>query len=164
MHRLILRRSRTESNRITRRDTSLPVRATPSELGTVGAMPSRITHVTIDCLDPAALSTWWQQVLGYAHSDEPSPDDDECELVDPAGDGPPLLFIRVPEGKAVKNRVHLDIAPTDRTRDDEIERVVALGAKTVDDQRRSDGTGWLVLADPEGNEFCIVRSAAERAT
>jgi hypothetical protein len=62
-----------------------------------------------------------------------------------------------------KNRLHLDLVPTDRTRDEEIERVLGLGATEVADRRNPDGTGWMVLADPEGNEFCIVRSDAERA-
>ena len=59
--------------------------------------------------------------------------------------------------------MHLDLVPTDRFRDEEIERVLALGAAEVADRRNPDGTGWMVLADPEGNEFCIVRSDAERA-
>ena len=72
------------------------------------------------------------------------------------------MFIQVSEGKQVKNRVHLDLQPTDRARDDEIERVIALGATPLHDLRNDDGSGWLVLADPEGNEFCILRSQAER--
>jgi hypothetical protein len=69
----------------------------------------------------------------------------------------------VPEPKTVKNRVHLDLVPTDRTRDQEVARVLELGATLVADHRRPDGTGWVVLADPEGNEFCVELSAAERA-
>jgi len=79
-----------------------------------------------------------------------------------AAQRPTMLFIPVPEGKTAKNRVHPDLEPTDRTRDEEVERVVALGARVTDDRRNADGTGWVVLADPEGNEFCIERSAAER--
>lgn len=82
-------------------------------------------------------------------------------IIGPDGE-PRLLFVEVPEGKQVKNRVHLDLEPTDRARDDEIERVIALGAKPLNDSRKEDGSGWLVLADPEGNEFCILRSRAER--
>jgi hypothetical protein len=74
-----------------------------------------------------------------------------------------LLFVPVPEGKTVKNRVHLDLQPVDG-RDVTVERVVALGGRVVDDRRAADGTGWVVVADPEGNELCIERSAAERGT
>ena len=62
----------------------------------------------------------------------------------------------------VKNRVHLDLRPTARSRDEEVTRLLGIGASLVDDQRQADGTGWVVLADPEGNEFCIERSARER--
>jgi predicted enzyme related to lactoylglutathione lyase len=72
-----------------------------------------------------------------------------------------VLFIKVPEGKTVKNRVHLDLSPTDRTRDEEVERLIRLGARLVDDRRHTDGSGWAVMTDPEGNEFCVVRSQAE---
>jgi hypothetical protein len=74
-----------------------------------------------------------------------------------------LLFVEVPERKQVKNRVHLDLAPAEGTRDQELARLVEVGATVVDDLRREDGPGWVVLADPEGNEFCILRSDAERA-
>ena len=67
-----------------------------------------------------------------------------------------------PEGKAVKNRIHLDLVP-DSTRDQEVERLLGIGATLVDDRRRPDGSGWVVLSDPEGNEFCVERSPAERA-
>jgi predicted enzyme related to lactoylglutathione lyase len=69
----------------------------------------------------------------------------------------------VPEPKAGKNRVHLDLQPRDRTRDEEYGRVLGLGATLLADRRRTDGGGWLVLADPEGNEFCINTSPPERA-
>jgi hypothetical protein len=73
-----------------------------------------------------------------------------------------ILFIPVPEGKTVKNRLHPDLAPVDRTRDEEVERLVAIGAAVIADRRTADGAGWVVLADPEGNEFCVERSDAER--
>lgn len=63
----------------------------------------------------------------------------------------------------VKNRVHLDLQPTDRTRDEEVERLLGLGASLVSDFRNPDGTGWALMADPEGNEFCVERSVEERA-
>ncbi len=74
-----------------------------------------------------------------------------------------LLFIQVPDAKQVKNRLHLDLKPAESTRERELERLLGLGAREVADRRRPDGSGWVVLADPEGNEFCILRSDAERA-
>ncbi len=126
-------------------------------------MTSRILTVTFDCHDPHLLGRFWAGALGYVeHPDEPNePGDPEVLLVDPRGLHPELLFLAVPEGKTAKNRLHLDLRP-DVRRDDEVERILALGATMVDDRRQPDGTGWAVLADPEGNELCIVRSAAER--
>jgi len=115
--------------------------------------------VTIDCSDAYALAGFWAQVLDSKISDDDRPGDPEA-LVDTPGGG--LLFIQVPEKKSVKNRIHLDLQPQDRTRDEEVERLLALGATLFDDQRRPDGTGWVVLTDPEGNEFCVERSKAER--
>jgi catechol 2,3-dioxygenase-like lactoylglutathione lyase family enzyme len=126
-------------------------------------MTSRIDHTTFDCHNAYALSVFWANVLGFTDvpGDPNEPGHVECMIIDPAG-GQQVLFIEVPEGKQVKNRVHFDLVPTDRSRDEEIERVLALGATSFDDRRQADGTGWLVLADPEGNEFCILRSDAER--
>jgi hypothetical protein len=73
-----------------------------------------------------------------------------------------LLFIRIPEGKVVKNRLHLDIAPMVSLRDTEVDRLVVLGAAVYDDQRQPDGSGWVTMQDPEGNEFCVVRADSER--
>jgi hypothetical protein len=79
--------------------------------------------------------------------------------------GHQLLFIEVPDEKRVKNRIHFDVQPHEGTRDEEVERVVGLGATVIDDQRDhyGPGIGWVVLKDPEGNEFCILRSDEERA-
>jgi hypothetical protein len=100
-------------------------------------------------------------VLDRPMHDDDQPGDPEAVVL--IGDGHPnLLFETVPETKAVKNRVHLDLQP-DHPRDDEVDRLVSLGATLVADHRRADGTGWATLADPEGNEFCPERSAAERA-
>lgn len=84
--------------------------------------------------------------------------------VDPprAGDG--SWFVpRIPDAKQTKNRIHFDLRPQHDSRDDELDRLLGLGAAEVADLRKPDGTGWVVLADPEGNEFCILRSAAEVA-
>jgi predicted enzyme related to lactoylglutathione lyase len=127
-------------------------------------MTARVRNITFDCADPYTLAGFWSQVTGYREDPENDnqPDDPEAFLAGPDGQ-PNLLFITVPEPKTVKNRVHLDLMPTDRTRDEEVERLLALGATLVADHRRPDGTGWAVLADPEGNELCVERSAAERA-
>ncbi|MFJ4784933.1 VOC family protein [Streptomyces sp. NPDC088794] len=120
-------------------------------------MTSAIRHVTIDCADAYAVAHFWSQVLDLPLAEEDRPGDAEA-LIEDAG----LLFVTVPERKTVKNRVHFDLQPDDRTRDEEVQRLLALGATVLDDQRTGDGEGWVVLADPEGNEFCVERSAAER--
>ncbi len=127
-------------------------------------MTSFISHTTIDCADAYTLSSWWRDVLDYVEDPEDpnEPGDEECMIF--ARDRQHrLLFIEVPEAKQVKNRIHFDLRPREGSRDDELARLVALGAKTVDDLRNPDGTGWVLLADPEGNEFCILRSEAEVA-
>jgi catechol 2,3-dioxygenase-like lactoylglutathione lyase family enzyme len=120
-------------------------------------MTSTIRHVTIDCADAYAVADFWSQVLGQPLHEEDRPGDEEA-LIEGAG----LLFVTVPETKTVKNRLHFDLQPQDRTRDEEVARILTLGASLIDDQRTGDGKGWVVLADPEGNEFCVERSSAER--
>jgi hypothetical protein len=117
--------------------------------------------LTFDCANPRLLAAFWSGVTGWP-VDEPD-DGDEIALTPPPGH-PMMLFIRVPEAKSAKNRLHLDIVPQDgATRDDETGRLRRLGATLVADHRRPDGRGWVVLADPEGNEFCVERGDAERA-
>jgi predicted enzyme related to lactoylglutathione lyase len=118
-----------------------------------------LRHVTVDCADPYDLATFWSQVTGWPVSDIDEPGDDEVLLEAPSP-VPGILFIRVPEGKTVKNRIHFDWQPTNRSRDDEVERVVALGATVHEDHRTPDGRGWVTLRDPEGNEFCIEQGAS----
>lgn len=118
---------------------------------------SAIRHTTIDCADAYGLASFWSEVLGLPMHEDDKPGDPEA-LIEGAG----LLFVTVPEAKTLKNRVHFDLQPQDRRRDEEVERLLALGATLVDDRRNPDGTGWAVLTDPEGNEFCVERSAAER--
>lgn len=127
-------------------------------------MTVRVRHITFDCADPSALTAFWSEVVGWREdpADPNLPGDTEWLLRDPTG-GPDLMFIKVPEGKIVKNRVHLDLAPTDRTRDEEVEHLLCHGATQVADHRRPDGSGWVLMADPEGNEFCVERSDGERA-
>jgi hypothetical protein len=124
-------------------------------------MASHLHSITFDSLDPYASALWWSEVLAVPMSADDNPGDPEALLRTHHGD---VLFVQVPDAKIVKNRAHLDLEPSDRSRDEEVERVMTLGAVLVDDLRHPDGTGWVVLADPEGNEFCVLRSAAERAT
>ncbi|HSA53721.1 MAG TPA: VOC family protein [Yinghuangia sp.] len=132
-------------------------------------MASVWTELVIDCAKPRELADFWRAVLEYAHLEE---DQDGDVLISDVhrtpeerreGGHPPLLFfIRVPDGpKKTKNRLHLDLTPTDRPMAAEVERVVALGAVRVD-VGQGEQEGWVVLADPEGNEFCVLRGPADR--
>jgi predicted enzyme related to lactoylglutathione lyase len=105
----------------------------------------------IDAQDPAALGRWWQEALGWVVVND---DPEEFEIRPAADRFPGLLFGTVPEPKLVKNRLHLDFRPDDRDR--EVERMLALGATRVDVGQGEES--WVVLADPEGNEFCILSS------
>src|SRR3954447_12362867 len=118
-------------------------------------MASMIYNITMDCADPWLLVHFWSDVLGLPVDPECRPGDDEVDIELPDGDGGSLIFQRVPEGKTVKNRVHLCLRPVGGRRDAEIERLLARGASMVSDLRNPDGTGWAVLGDPEGNEFCV---------
>ena len=121
-----------------------------------------IHEITFDARDPHALAAFWAALLEREIRPGDMPQDDSV-LVLPTPGQPGLLFLRVPEGKTAKNRLHFDLWPTSTKRDEQIERAIGLGAVVLDDWRRADGTGWVVFADPDGNEFCIGRSAAERA-
>ncbi|WP_202502265.1 VOC family protein [Streptomyces sp. SID5785] len=123
-------------------------------------MSSLVRHITFDCADPYTLAQFWAGVLDGSVSDEDVPGDPEA-LVSSAG--ATLLFVRVEDTKTVKNRVHLDLQPQDRTRDEEVERLLGLGAKIAGDHRRPDGRGWVTMLDPEGNELCVERGAGEIA-
>lgn len=127
-------------------------------------MVALISHTTFDARDPYAQSLFWSEILGFQQDplDPNLPGHEEC-MIHSVDGTQHLLFIQVPDEKRPKNRVHLDLKPAAGSRDQELDRLLALGAQPVDDQRRQDGTGWVVLADPEGNEFCILRSDAERS-
>ena len=129
-------------------------------------MTAYISHTSVDCRDAYQLSEWWKQVLGYVDvAEDPNEvGDEECMILRPDG-GHRILFIEVPEDKQGKNRLHFDLRPTEGTRDEELARLLELGAAEVADLRGKygAGTGWVVLADPESNEFCILRGEAEAA-
>jgi len=119
----------------------------------------RFTELIIDAEDPHALAAFWQQVLGY---DERDREDDIVEIGGAPGTGPLLVFLRVPDRKSVKNRLHIDVSATDQDQPAELERLLSLGATPVD-IGQGDDVSWHVLADPEGNEFCLLASRVDPA-
>ena len=123
-------------------------------------MALHIHSITFDCADARALATFWSGLLGW----NVYYDDDPEVVVAPSFPNPGmgLLFIPVPEGKTAKNRLHLDIAPDEGTRDEAVERALTAGGTVIGDHRNDDGTGWVTMADPEGNEFCIERGPLEK--
>ncbi|PKH37423.1 hypothetical protein SAMN05192575_101399 [Nocardioides alpinus] len=129
-------------------------------------MTSFVSHTTVDCHDAYELSQWWKALLGYVDVDgDPNePGHEECMILDPDS-GHSILFLEVPDEVLAPKRIHFDLRPRAGSRDAEVERVRGLGAVEVDDQRGQygPGTGWVVFADPEGNQFCLLRSEAEVA-
>ena len=127
--------------------------------------------VVVDCTDPQAQARWWAQVLDWVTVYDT---EDEVVLVPqhaleeegPVADldtwmrrGQGLVFVPVPEGKQVKNRLHIDLAPhSSQDREAEIQRLLDLGARLVDVGQDPAEVTWSVLADPEGNEFCVLSS------
>jgi predicted enzyme related to lactoylglutathione lyase len=119
----------------------------------LGPMPVRMHHVVVDAHDLPGLARFWSQALGWSVlSERPrevviGPDENA-----PVG----MCFMPVTDEKTVKNRVHLDLTTDASDRDEEIERLLALGARRVDIGQTGEES-WTVLADPEGNEFCVIR-------
>jgi hypothetical protein len=123
-------------------------------------MASKFTELAIDCADPRSLARFWCSVLGYEVQGDAdgvvtigSPDVPEGKRR-PGPVPPTLTFAEVPEGKAVKNRLHLDVNPADRDQDEEVRRLLGLGARHADVGQGEES--WVVLLDPEGNEFCVL--------
>ncbi len=125
-------------------------------------MASKLTELAIDCADPSGLALFWCSVLGYEVQHEEDGYVSIGSPLAPAGEDSPgpvpptLAFARVPEGKSVKNRLHLDVNPTDREQGDEVRRLLDLGARHGDVGQGDQS--WVVLLDPEGNEFCVLAS------
>ena len=116
-------------------------------------MDIRIQCLTIDTSDPLRLATFWQAALGWRLE---VGNEDEVVLEPPEdGVAPDLLFLRVPEEKSGKNRLHLDLRPANQ--DAEVARLEGLGARRADVGQSPD-VSWVVLADPDGNEFCVLRA------
>lgn len=121
-------------------------------------MSSRIAVIAIDAVRPRRVADFWCGVLGWQVLEE---DDDLISIGAPDGSWPTIDVAAVPEAKVVKNRVHLDLRADGVTTDDELERLLSLGARRTDVGQRPEDT-WVVLGDPDGNEFCLLaRSVAE---
>ncbi|MDH6629556.1 hypothetical protein M2271_007392 [Streptomyces sp. LBL] len=112
-------------------------------------MPLEWEQVIVDAADPAALGRWWAEALGWVVVEDLP---DEFEIRPEKDRLPGLLFVPVPEGKTVKNRLHLDFRPQDQ--EAEVSRLLALGARQADVGQGAQP--WVTLADPEGNEFCVL--------
>jgi predicted enzyme related to lactoylglutathione lyase len=114
---------------------------------------SSIANITIDCADARAQAMFWAAVTGWAAKEtDATPGHVEYALAPPAPGMPRMYFTTVPESKTIKNRVHLDLHPPG-DQQAEVERLTALGARVLPDQ--PPDVGWIVMADPEGNEFCL---------
>jgi hypothetical protein len=112
---------------------------------------ARFTELIVDAADTDALARWWAEVLGWDVTDD---EDAVIELSPPDRAGPTIVFVPVPDAKTVKNRIHIDVNPVGCTQAEEVERLLGLGATHVDIGQGSPS--WVVLADPEGNEFCVL--------
>ncbi len=115
-------------------------------------MTSRIACLCIDAVDPERIAAFWSAVLGWSETER---DDEVIRIASADGTAPPIDVCRVPEPKQVKNRLHLDLRADGSTTAEELARLLALGARRVD-VGQGDAVTWTVLADPEGNEFCLL--------
>lgn len=115
-------------------------------------MPSRIAALAIDAADPRVVADFWCAVLGWHVAGE---DEDAITIADPDGSGPSIDVLAVPEPKTVKNRLHLDLRADGSTTQEELGRLLSLGARRAD-VGQGDDVSWVVLRDPEGNEFCLL--------
>src|SRR4051794_7924965 len=118
-------------------------------------MPSRLAAIAIDAVDPRPVVEFWCAVLDWKVTEE---DDDVISIGPATGSGPTIDIVRVPETKSVKNRLHLDLRAEGIGAAAELARLEELGARRVDVGQPPDCT-WVVLADPEGNEFCLLGAA-----
>jgi predicted enzyme related to lactoylglutathione lyase len=121
-------------------------------------MANRVTSLCIDCTDAERLAEFWTQVLGWRVTER---DPEGIRIQEAPESRFAIDLLVVPDGpKRSKNRLHLDVNATDRTQEAELERLLAIGARPVDIGQGED-VSWHVLADPEGNEFCLLRSTVE---
>ncbi len=115
-------------------------------------MTSRIATIVLDAVDPDRIAAFWSAVLGWVETER---GEEVITLSPPGGGGASLDVVAVPDGKTVQNRLHLDLRADGSTTAAELERLLALGARHADVGQGPD-VSWTVLADPEGNEFCLL--------
>lgn len=113
-------------------------------------MVSVVQNVAIDCADAYELARFWSGVTGHPLHPEDRPGDRETQVL--LAEGPVLHFNQVPEAKTIKNRLHLCLRP-ETSRDQEVDRLLELGAAFVSDHRNPDGSGWAILADPNTPDY-----------
>ena len=123
---------------------------------TVTRVAARITELVLDCTDPERLAAFWCEVLGYEVVDR----EEVLVEIAPPDRRTTMLFLKNPDRKLQKLRLHIDITATDREQDEELARLLELGATRVDIGQGEDAS-WYTLADPEGNEFCLLSGRAE---
>ena len=123
-------------------------------------MPARIACLCIDAVDPRPVAEFWTVVLGWEVVEDT---DEGISLASPGGGMPTMDIVPVPDGKQTKNRVHLDLRADGTSFDAEVDRLEGLGARRVDVGQGPDVT-WVVFADPEGNEFCLLRRTVQEVT
>ena len=136
-----------------RRSHPCPANRRRADLACVGVAVC-LTEIVVDCTDPKVLARWWGEVLGWPVVDEAR----GFSWISATGDytaRPMIVFVPVPEAKSTKNRIHLDVNPSGADQAEELERLLGLGARRTD-VGQSDDVPWVVLADPEGNEFCLL--------
>jgi predicted enzyme related to lactoylglutathione lyase len=127
-------------------------------VGNNSAMPSRIAVIAVDSNDPRTVADFWCAVLDWRVTDE---GDEGVSIAAADGSWPTIDFLVVPEGKTIKNRLHLDLRADGVTTAAELDRLLALGARRVDVGQGPD-VSWVVLADPEGNEFCLLSRSVQQ--
>jgi predicted enzyme related to lactoylglutathione lyase len=128
-----------------------------AKIGKAPVVAARFTELIVDSHDPEKLAGFWAEVLGWTRTDNYG--GRVVEIASASRERPTITFVPVPDAKTTKNRLHIDVNPVGCDQDEELSRLLALGATKVD-----VGQGekpWVVLADPEGNEFCLLRTRVE---
>jgi catechol-2,3-dioxygenase len=120
-------------------------------------MAARFTELVVDANDVERLASFWEAVLGWER--RPTEDDGDVEIAAPDGSLPTIVFEPVPEAKLSKDRLHIDVSPTGTDQATELHRLLLLGAREVDIGQGD--VSWIVLADPEGNEFCLLHDPVD---